>query len=219
MASLEEVYGPSFNKKKKKRSKKKKQPLCNYYARQYKKSNRDEPYTIQSNDSINNYAQYNIDDYNVELTGKKNKYRSDNRYEPKEFKLYVDDEEEHDYFDKLYNSHEFKPQERTNGNNLMRYERDEDSDEDSDEELEKEQINRRMRTDTMGRSNNMPLTPMKSTPLYERNGKDYEPDQNYLDFGLYLISGVLLIFILEQFVQLGMILKEKRPSPIFYTQE
>ena len=38
----------------------------------------------------------------------------------------------------------------------------------------------------------------------------------HLDFGLYLISGILLIFILEQFVQLGMVMKEKRVNEKLY---
>lgn len=39
---------------------------------------------------------------------------------------------------------------------------------------------------------------------------DYEPDKNYMDFGLYLISGILLIFILEQFIQVGLMIRNKR---------
>ena len=46
--------------------------------------------------------------------------------------------------------------------------------------------------------------------------RKYQEDQNYLDFGLYLISGILLIFILEQFVQFGMLMKEKRVNEKLY---
>jgi hypothetical protein len=45
---------------------------------------------------------------------------------------------------------------------------------------------------------------------------DYEFDKHYMDFALYLISGILLIFILEQFVQLGMMLKDKKTSHTHY---
>jgi len=39
---------------------------------------------------------------------------------------------------------------------------------------------------------------------------EYEPDKNYMDLGLYLISGILLIFILEQFVQIGLMMRNNR---------
>jgi hypothetical protein len=39
---------------------------------------------------------------------------------------------------------------------------------------------------------------------------DYESDKHYMDLGLYLISGILLIFILEQFVQIGGMLRSNR---------
>lgn len=214
MASLEEVFGKDFNKKKKKSKKKLKQPLCNYYARQYKENSEqnDEPYTIMSNDRVNNYANY--DQYSKNFTGDNNKYSKKNRRTPEEHKVLIDEDDEYDYFDKLYKGHEFKALERTNGNNLMGYEKDEDSD-DSDDDEPRMRINRDVKTDTLGQVNEYQR---RTRPLYQVGTPDYEEDKNYLDFGLYLISGVLLIFILEQFVQIGVILKDKRQSPIFEYQ-
>ena len=210
MASLEEVYGKDFNKKKKKKIKKLKQPLCNYYARQHKKNqeNKDEPYTIMSNDRVNNYANY--DQYSKEFTGDDNRYAKKNRKKPRDHKLYIDEDEEYDYFDKLYNTHEFKALENTDGTNLMGYKKDEDSDSEDDET--RMQIERNIETDTLGLPNEYER---RTRPLYEQGMPEYEEDKNYLDFGLYLISGVLLIFILEQFVQIGVILKEKKNNPLY----
>ena len=206
MASLAEVYGKDFNKKKKKSKKKLKQPICNYYARQYKKAEEDEPYTIQSNDRVNNYADY--EQHSADFTGRRNKYAESNREEPRDQKLYVDVDEETDYFDKLYKTHEFKALENTDGSNFMGYQKNDDDDDDDDDE--REYIDRNIKTDTLG----LPNDHIRRTrPLYEVGTPEYQEDKNYLDFGLFLISGVLLIFILEQFVQLGMILKEKRERP------
>lgn len=213
MASLEEVYGKDFNKKKKKSKKKLKQPLCNYYARQYKKNQEteDEPNTIMSNDRVNNYANY--DQYSKEFTGNDNRYAKKNRKQPREHKLLIDEDEEYDYFDKLYKTHEFKSLENTDGKHLMGYEKDEDSE--SDDEEPRMRIDRNIHTDTLGLPNEYER---RTRPLYEQGTPDYEEDKNYLDFGLYLISGVLLIFILEQFVQIGVILKEKKNNSVFEYQ-
>lgn len=216
MASLDEVYGKDFNKKKKKSKKKLKQPLCNYYSRQYKKNSeeKDEPYTIMSNDRVNNFANY--DQYSKKFTGDDNRYSKKNRREPEEHQLLIDEDDEHDYFDKLYKGHEFKALENTNGNNLMGYEKDMDDDDDSDDDEPTMRLNRGINTDTLGQVNEYQRN--RTRPLYEVGTPDYEEDKNYLDFGLYLISGVLLIFILEQFVQIGLLLKEKRQAPIIEYQ-
>lgn len=213
MASLEEVFGKDFNKKKKKSKKKLKQPLCSYYARQYKKNQatKDEPYDIVGNDRVNNYANYDM--YNKEFTGDDNRYAKKNRKKPRDNKLYIDEDEEFDYFDKLYNTHEFKSLESTDGQNLMGYEKDEE-DSDSDEEP-RMRIDRSIHTDTLGLPND---SIRRTRPIYQVGTPEYEEDKNYLDFGLYLISGVLLIFILEQFVQIGVILKDKKNNPVYEYQ-
>ena len=215
--NLDEVFGPDFNKKKKKKIKKTKEPSaetssCNYYNRRYNKNTEEDLSKIQSNDIINNYAGYSVNDYDPELTGQKNMYIENNRLAKEKHKLYIDEEDELDYFDKLYKSHEFKPLEQTDGNHLMNYVNDEEDNDEEDKLYKKPIINREIKTDTLGRPNMMLLN---NEAELEKLRK-YEQDQNYLDFGLYLISGILLIFILEQFVQLGMIMKEKRVNEKLY---
>jgi hypothetical protein len=215
--NLDEVFGSDFNKKKKKKIKKIKEQSaetssCNYYNRRYNKNTEEDLSKINSNDIINNYAGYSVNDYAPELTGQKNMYIENNRLAKEKHKLYIDEEDELDYFDKLYKSHEFKPLEQTDGNNLMNYVKDEEDNDEQDKLYKKPIINREIKTDTLGRPNMMLLN---NEVELERLRK-YEQDQNYLDFGLYLISGILLIFILEQFVQLGMIMKEKRVNEKLY---
>ena len=213
-ASLDEVFGSDFKKKKKKpkKTKTQKEASCNYYARRYDKNTHKDLNNIQSNDIVNNYAGYSVNDYAPELTGQKNMYTENNRNANQKHEIYIDEDEELDYFDKLYRSHEFKPLEQTDGNNLMNYVKDEEDNDEQDKLYKKPIINREIKTDTLGRPNMMLLN---NEVELERLRK-YEQDQNYLDFGLYLISGILLIFILEQFVQLGMIMKEKRVNEKLY---
>jgi hypothetical protein len=215
MASLEEVYGKDFSKKKKKSKKKLKQPLCNYYSRQYKKNSEldNQEYNVIGNDKVNNHANYN--QYSKKFTGDDNKYSKKNRQEPEEQKLYIDKEDEYDYFDKLYKGHEFKSLENTDGGNLMEYQKDDDDESDEEDEPIL-RIDREINTDTLGEVNQYKRK--RTRPLYEVGTPDYEEDKNYLDFGLYLISGVLLIFILEQFVQIGVLLKKNRKPPILEYQ-
>tara|TARA_Y100000385_G_C13053934_1_gene621101 strand:- start:1051 stop:1713 length:663 start_codon:yes stop_codon:yes gene_type:complete len=210
-ASLDEVFGSEFKKKKKKpkKTKTQKEASCNYYARRYDKNTDKDLNNIQSNDIVNNYAGYSVNDYAPELTGQKNMYTENNRNANQKHEIYIDEDEELDYFDKLYRSHEFKPLEKTDGNHLMDYEKNEDEDEDG--LYRKPVMRREIKTDTLGRPNMMLLENRDLDKL-----RRYEEDQNYLDFGLYLISGILLIFILEQFVQLGMIMKEKRVNEKLY---
>ena len=215
-ANLDEVFGSGFNKKKKSKQKKTKNPskdaACNYYARRYDKTLNKDLNKIQSNDIVNNYAGYGVSDYAPEITGQKNMYIENNRIANNKHELFIDQEEEMDYFDKLYKSHEFKPLEQTDGNHLMNYKEDEDENEDEDGLYNKPIIKRQSKTDTLGRVNTMLLNNQSEL---ERLRK-YEEDQNYLDFGLYLISGILLIFILEQFVQIGMLMKEKKVEEKLY---
>ena len=78
----------------------------------------------------------------------------------------------------------------------MEYKNDIDSDEDDGSDNDNDEpefkINRNINTDTLGEVNEYQR---KIRPLYEVATPYYEEDKNYLDFGLYLISGVLLIFI------------------------
>jgi hypothetical protein len=119
-----------------------------------------------------------------------------------------DAESEADYFDKLYKGHEFKNMESRNGLNLMKYRRTGSQEldmEDQDNVLEDQDVDIE--------SNPSPIKP--STQLKAQDNDyiqytGYQKDRYYMDFGLYLISGVLLIFILEQFVQIGMSLRQVR---------
>ncbi len=45
-------------------------------------------------------------------------YTENNRNANQKHEIYIDEDEELDYFDKLYRSHEFKPLEQTDGNHF-----------------------------------------------------------------------------------------------------
>ena len=191
-ATLDEVYGNKFPKKKK--SKKNKESLCHQYAKNYSKIQKDlEPYSIQSN-----YADYQ--NPNTSMSKRKEELLKKHK-KKEEFEHFQDkDEVDADYFDKMYNSYDFKSQTLTDGDHLMKYDSEFAYDDEDDDTKEKEvrKINNEFIAETVSRKT------------------DYEFDKHYMDFALYLISGVLLIFILEQFVQLGMMLKDKKTSHTHY---
>ena len=213
-ADLNEVYGSDFSKKKKK-IKKLKQPACDYYSKKYKDGN---VQPSHSNAFVNEHASYQIGENSNEIAGTdlKSKYDVKKRTSSK-YKEYIDNEEELDYFDKLYREHEHQPLENTDGNNIMNYKELPEDDEEDDDKKYKMKIKRRIKVDTLGRPN--------QHPYYLKDEEDeYSPDKHYLDFGLFLISGILLIFILEQFVRLGIQIREKhlslnRQQPMYYVQQ
>ena len=130
-----------------------------------------------------------------------------------------DIKEEQDYFDKLYKEHDFRPMMSRDGDNFMKVEPTEYEPVDFDNS-----INRSITSDL---SSDVDDTISVSTSMKPEQGSvaksvvgsegsevkkgsgsavlskkapktDYESDKHYMDLGLYLISGILLIFILEQ---------------------
>jgi len=211
-ADLNEVYGTNFSKKKKK-IKKLKHPAYNY-PRKLKNISNVEP--SQSNEFINNNSSYQIGEDSNNKIGNSLKNHVDNH---NEYHQYVDKEEELDYFDKLYKSYEFKPLEETDGSNLMKYEERENDEENEDDFNNRPEIKRKIKVDTLYNPNQHPYY-LKDN---NSNSREYSPDKHYIDFALFLISGILLIFILEQFVRLGTKLSSNNiqppQQPIYYIQQ
>lgn len=208
-ASLDEVFGSDFCKTKKERKKKLKQPSCNYYARKYDE-NVEKLKNYPGHDAVNNYSNYSMNNDLEDEVNKDNRYSEKKRRAQQKYQLYVDNEEELDYFDRIYKEHEFKGLQSNDGNNIMNYK----GEIEEDDEIEEPLLRRPIKTDTLGRPNKMVLrrrypSLKQDFDTYYDNRYEYVQDKNYLDFGLYLISGILLIFIMEQFVQIGMNMKKK----------
>lgn len=246
-ATLDEVYGPCYNKKSKK-SKKKTQsvPICDAYARQYSnamKMNRsnksDSQFFTLPDDHINNYASYNPNDVDTRLPQLSTNYPSQSQtnnsrgnlqniqgigyYDQGGSEMEIDTNEqfnnnnrnmigdaenEIDYFDKLYKGHDFKNMESGNGLNIM-YNKNASQNYDNNERMKNDMIY--YDNDIDIESDPSPIIPATQLPTkHNETILEYQRDKYYMDFGLYLISGILLIFILEQFVQIGMSIRQNR---------
>ena len=237
-ATLDEAFG-KFPLKKNKKSRKIRQPLCDYYANRYaeneKKIKSDDTSLISSNDNLDLYSKFDKN-YNkcdalidTDILKKERKKAEPSIY----------NKEEVDYFDKLYSCYDFKPMSETNGDNLMKYGKGEYSDENAIEkahinrdietiihdidgkDLSKYSSEGEDEQDEQDEKDDQDVPDNKLEPDNIKKYKqliDYkhepenelEPDKYYMDFGLYLISGILLIFILEQFVQIGLKIRDKR---------
>jgi len=257
-ATINEAYGKDFNKKKKKEKKGKKQSACHYYAQRYSKSQNQkdaEPFNLSGLDSNDVFSKYdkNSPDKAYDLYSNRQDFIKANKDNIRN----CDIKEEEDYFEKLYDKHDFKPMMSRDGDNLMKVEPTEYEDVKFDN-----RINREIRTavnldlnyetdddetDSIGTSLEMPeindneinnnkklgtsiqnklgtsIQNKVGTSIQNKVGTSvnldtgssikepkYESDKNYMDLGLYLISGILLIFILEQFVQIGIMMRETR---------
>jgi hypothetical protein len=229
-ATINEAYGEDFNKKKKKdrkNKKGKKQSACHYYAQRYEKTQSQkntEPYNLGGLDTSDVYSKYDKNAPNKEYDLYSN--RQDFIKANKDNLKNCDIKEEQDYFEKLYEEHDFKPVMSRDGDNLMQVEPTEyeevkfdnrinrgiksamniDIDYETDDDTES------IGTSLEAKAGTEVGTNVGSISKVETNVKEpkYQTDKNYMDLGLYLISGILLIFILEQFVQIGLMMRESR---------
>ena len=235
-ATIDEAFGKDSNKQNKK-SKKIKQPLCDYYANRYANiAKESKSGVIESNDNLDIYSVFDKNDEKCDVLATNNKFLKKNR--KKSDTVILNQESEADYFDKLYACYDFKPVTNTDGDNLMNYVNDQDNyyKEDEEDLNKKARIKREIKTlvndedeFNYNLSDNEIIDPSKEKNNLQKKIKkninnedvnkvqlnnqlkdDYEPDKNYMDFGLYLLSGILLIFILEQFIQVGLMIRNKR---------
>jgi hypothetical protein len=231
-APLDEVYGNDFikkNKKKLKKNKKQKyynyrddqsEQACDYYAKNYamnleqaREQKEKLAFNIDSNDYINYFAEY--DNVNSNLSSTKKMLQKDNFSQQSNH-----NNELEDYFDKLYGTNEFQNIEDNNSRNFM----DDYNDDDGLlSDYEQPPNNNRKRPYSYSKDDIKKFQDYKqkySQFKYDNNISNkndntyYEKDKYYMDFGLYLISGILLIFILEQFVQVGLLIKERKDNEL-----
>lgn len=217
MASLDEVYGSNFCGKKSNKSKKNKlksskyinnENACDYYAKQYimsidqaNKQKQELEYNIDGNDYINYFAEYDNGKRNLSNTKQKLLKNNNNK----------DIDEFDDYFEKLYGTYDFPDQERNNGRNFMSNS-DNEKEDNNDNYDNNQSSNYKEDIDKFYKSN-IDYDKYSHIPINMANNYNdnyYEKDKYYMDFGLYLISGILLIFILEQFVHIGLVMQNKR---------
>lgn len=199
-STLEDAWGSPFStndktkvensKRKQNSSKKNKDPLCELYGKRYSKISKS--YTDMDNDDFsNNFASY---DKNKTSRSMKNTTTGNNNrqeYYPIELDEYssfasvkaienIDDDEYLDNaLDKISNENQSEL--------LTSPTINEDTDCD-DDEIE-----------------DIPETKSNSKVVNSIRSDDNEI--NYLDFGLYITSGIMLIFMMEQFIQLGLKMK------------
>ena len=122
-ATINEAYGKDFSKKKKKDKKNKKLSACHYYAQRYAKtqSQKDaEPFNLGGLDSDDIFSKYdkNAPDKAYDLYSNRQDFIKANKDNLKN----CDIKEEQDYFEKLYDEHDFRPMMSRDGDNLMQVE-------------------------------------------------------------------------------------------------
>ena len=214
-ATINEAYGKDFNKKKKKDKKGKKQSACHYYAQRYSKSQKEaEPFNLVGLDSDDTYSKYdkNAPDKAYDLYSNRQDFIKANKDNLKN----CDIKEEQDYFDKLYEEHDFKPMMSRDGDNLMQIEPTEYEEVNFDNRIKRDiktEVNLDLNyetddedTESIGTSLEAKAgtevgtsagtkagTSIGTAPKVDTTAKDhkYESDKNYMDLGLYLISGIL----------------------------
>ena len=222
-ATINEAYGKDFKKKKEKKDKKKKkQSACHYYAQRYAKSQKGaETLDIGGLDNTDIYSNYdkNAPNKAYDLYANRQDFIKANKDSLEDCNI----KEEQDYFEKLYAEHDFRPIMSNDGNNLMNVEPTQYEEIKYDNSIKRgiesnmnDDLNYETDDESIATSLEVKPPTVKNEVKEEKpsNGSDakYESDKNYMDLGLYLISGILLIFILEQFVQIGIMMKDNRLS-------
>ena len=227
-ATINEAYGKDFKKKKEKKDKKKKkQSACHYYAQRYAKSQKGaEALDIGGLDNTDIYSKYdkNAPNKAYDLYANRQDFIKANKDSLEDCNI----KEEQDYFDKLYAEHDFRPMMSNDGNNLMNVEPtqydeikydnsiqrgiESNMNDDLNYETDDESIATSLEAKAGTVADNVPDNEknVAKEPVGTSVTPKYESDKNYMDLGLYLISGILLIFILEQFVQIGIMMKDSR---------
>ena len=233
-ATINEAYGKEFSKKKKKDKKGKKKSACHYYARRYAENQKEaEPFNLDGLDNNDVFSKYdkNAPDVSYDLYANRQDFIKANKDNLKN----CDIKEEEDYFEKLYDEHDFRPMMSRDGDNIMSVEPTEYEEVKFDNRIKRDiksslSMDLEYESDDDTESVGTSMVAQKGTEVGTEVGtivgtkvgskvgskvskdsdKVYESDKNYMDLGLYLISGILLIFILEQFVQIGLMMRETR---------
>lgn len=221
--SLEDAWGADFDKEvsntHKKGSKKKKKsvndPLCELYGRRHqkpkkpfsaRKSSKYASHKQNSTPDMNQYYGFSDDEtypeYEAKLPIKDVRFKSSNPCSPSY--MNDDDDDDDEYLDNAIIEEETKKFQKIFSNVY----------DESDDEVQVE-----------GEDAVVPPVPPKHTEedtirlistIIEREFKKYNLDPNvecfvderqYLDLVMYTLSGIILIFMMEQFIQIGMKLK------------
>ena len=235
-ATINEAYGKNFSKKKKKNGSgsSKKQSACHYYAKRYSDTEKEQkPFNIDGLDKSDMYSSFDKNSSNevYDLYASRQDFIKANKDKIND----CDIKEEQDYFDKLYKEHDFRPMMSRDGDNFMKVEPTEyepidfnnsinrpitsDLSSDIDDTISigtsmKPEQGSVAKTVVGSEGSEVKRGSGSSVKSQKTSETDYESDKHYMDLGLYLISGILLIFILEQFVQIGGILRSNRMNKL-----
>jgi hypothetical protein len=214
-STLEDAWGnnnyPIEKRKKKCKPKKSIDPLCELYGKRYSKISK--PYLEMENDNEyqNNFENYskikNIPEVdNADMSSTRIRNTNKQEYYPLELDEYSsfasvnaietadDDEYLVNALDKVTN---YSNHQQTSNNTLNLTNYDEESE--SDSETEKEKDLKEIKCKTLKQKESLSLNEKTDTKLLN--------DTNYLDFGLYISSGIMLIIMMEKILQLGMLMK------------
>lgn len=236
-STLEEAWGENFSKSKKAHKKQEIDPICKLYNKRlnkvfppYKKSKEkylDEYETV-------NYPEKNYTKYYGYNDGRPYSRRRKNiTKKPVNLNAY-DSDEETDYISKKQKKKPKKyviptqkpikkkivhpDEEEFITNNLIDDELDQELDQEIEDEISDEEFDKYLDSDEESYEEYQQILQedIESEAEEEYTGfrvinrkKQPKKDKNYLDIGLYTISGVILIFIMEQFIQVGMKMKSK----------
>lgn len=209
-STLEDAWGNNFSTNDKVKNdnikrKKNKDPLCELYGKRYSKVSKS--YSDMGNDDFsNNFASYNKNSTSRSMKNPKTGNNTRQEYYPIELDEYssfasvkaienIDDDEYLDNaLDKLSNNNDDQ-------NELLSHSVTVPNEDD----------------DCSDNENPVPVAPVAPVVhIKEEHTNKNKTDNhivsddneiNYLDFGLYVTSGILLIFMMEQFIQLGLKMK------------
>jgi hypothetical protein len=226
-STLEDAWGnnnyPIEKRKKKCKPKKSADPLCELYGKRYSKISK--PYLEMAND---NEYQNNFDKYSEDLSltsmNKNNSSSVSNNkqdYYPLELDEYSsfasinaietadDDEYLVNALDKVtnYSSANYQRDQQTPTNTLNLTDYDSDSDTETNIPEADSAIQKTNKVDVLKPSDKKEIIQLHNENDLVSKLADSRSDTNYLDFGLYISSGIMLIIMMEKILQLGMLMK------------
>jgi len=239
-ATIDEAFGKDSNKQKKKSKKIKQPLCDYYANRYANIAKESKSGVIESNDNLDIYSVFDKNDEKCNFLATNNKFLKKNRKTSDTVVLNKESEADYfDKLYACYDFKPLTNTDGDNLMNYAS-DQDNYYKEDEEDLNKKARINRGIKTlvddeFNYNLSDDEIIDPSKKTDNLQRKVKksvkdkkldeevnkvqlnnksiskdNYEPDKNYMDFGLYLISGILLIFILEQFIQVGLMIRNKR---------
>lgn len=227
--TLEEAWGDDFTKKNKKKSSQPKDPLCQLYGRKYQKAKKPfldksvevtngKNYKTTGMSSRNRYFGYNDENMSdnkesecIQHNKKRTSVKSKRNSKKKGVRFNIETEDDDDVY--LYNA--IKDEEILNEQDFH------------DDDIDFEEMNnvKQFYDDVYEESDNEdydlpenedPTVDIEEEQVYfnpSSNKKNlycsnqYKDERQYFDLIIYILSGIILIFMMEQFIQIGMRLK------------